>query len=186
MIPVGYMYKRVASKPDWIQAEGVADIYSLSRCVSDDFTDYINFWKHNGYWLFDSPRIIEEIARDEGIDLSDATPFYYEAYDYEYDEDTKTWTAFSPEPDFVTNVQVPQVKRLEGFDVATFSVRTSPECSPLSCCGLATELPVNEHCLFHTLEEAREALESGAFDNSEPGPFRIFAVYTIGVLPSAV
>jgi hypothetical protein len=179
MIPVGYMYKRVASKPDWLRADGVTDIYSLSRCVSEDFADYINFWKHNGYWLFDSPRIIEEIARDEGIDLSEATLFYYEAYDDEYGEDTKTWAAFSPEPAFVTNVQAPRAKRLEGFDVVTFFAHTTPECSPLSCNLLATDLPVNEHCLFHTLAEAREALESGAFNDSEPGPYRIFAVYTI-------
>lgn len=58
MIPVGYLYKKVGLRPDWIKADGVRDIYSLSRCVSEDFTDYINYWKHNGYWLFDSPEIM--------------------------------------------------------------------------------------------------------------------------------
>ncbi len=50
MIPVGYMAKRVSKKPDWLQAAQVIDIYSVSGCVSEDFADYIDYWKHNGYW----------------------------------------------------------------------------------------------------------------------------------------
>jgi hypothetical protein len=49
MIPTGYMAKRVVSKPDWLNANGVEDIYSVSRCLSKGFADYITFWKHNGY-----------------------------------------------------------------------------------------------------------------------------------------
>jgi hypothetical protein len=30
MIPVGYMSKRLAEKPEWLKAENVIDIYSLS------------------------------------------------------------------------------------------------------------------------------------------------------------
>jgi hypothetical protein len=183
MIPVGYMYKRVVVRPDWLRAEAVFDVYSLSNCISHDFADYINYWKHNGYWLFNSPEVIEEIATNEGIDLSGTTLFYYEAYEEEFDEDSNKWSAFTPESEFATDVQVPRDKHLEGFDVTTFSFHTSPECSPLSCNSLATEIPVNEHCLFNTLAEAKEALWRGFFKNSEPGPFRIFAVYTVGKLP---
>jgi hypothetical protein len=46
MIPVGYMAKRVFTRPDWIKASRVADIHSVSNHVSDNFADY---WKHNGY-----------------------------------------------------------------------------------------------------------------------------------------
>jgi hypothetical protein len=69
---------------------------------------------------------------------------------------------------------------LAGYDVATFAAGTSPECSPLSCNGLAAELAANRHCLFESLEQAKQSLETGKFDHSEPGPFRIFAVYTLG------
>ena len=179
MLPVGYMYKCVVKKPDWIKSDLVNDVYSLSHCVSDDFADYINFWKHNGYWLFDSPQIIEEIARDAAIDLAGMTLFYYEAYDHEYDDSTNQWVEFGPEPSFPTEVKTPRAKNLEGFDVTTFSQHTSPECSPLSCNSLATDVPVNEHCLFSTFVEAKAALERGVFANSEPGPYRIFAVYTV-------
>ena len=69
--------------------------------------------------------------------------------------------------------------KIEGFDVTTFSGHNEPECSPLSCNALATDISVNQHCLFNTFAEAKAAIERGFFKNSEPGPYRIFAVYTI-------
>lgn len=89
MIPAGCLYKKVAIKPDWLKAETVLDVYSLSNCISDDFADYINYWKHNGYWLFNAPEVIEEVAVNEGIDLSGMTLFYYEVYEYEFDDDSE-------------------------------------------------------------------------------------------------
>jgi hypothetical protein len=38
MIPVGYLRKRVVSNAELLHAVGM-----------------VEFWKHNGYWLFDSP-----------------------------------------------------------------------------------------------------------------------------------
>jgi hypothetical protein len=173
------MYKKVAIRPEWLKAGDMLDVYSLSNCISENFADYTNYWKHNGYWLFDSPVVLEELAANEGIDLSDSRLFYYEAYQLEFDEDSSEWTSFSPEPSFGTNVRVPTDKHLEGFDVATFSQHNLPECSPLSCNLLADEILVNEHCLFRSFAEAREAIERGLFNNCEPGPFRIIAVYTV-------
>ena len=177
MLPVGYLFKHVALRPEWIPASHVEDIYSLASCISDNFADYINYWRHNGYWLFDSPTVIEVLAADNGIDLTGCTPFYYEVYEYEYDG--KNWQEFAPEPSFDTDVQLPGEKYLAGYDVATFLAHTSPECSPLSCNGLAATQAVNQHCLFHTFDEAKSALENGVFLQSEPGPYRIFAVYTL-------
>lgn len=178
MIPVGYLYKKVALRPDWLQAEAVFDVYSLSICVSDDFAYYTDYWKHNGYWLFNSPEEIKELASNEGIDLQGTTLFYYEVYEYEFDEDLKEWFPFTPDP-VDTNVQVPTHKQLEGFDVATFRCHNIPEHSPLSCNSLATTIPVNKHCLINTFAEAKAALDDGLFIGSEPGPYRIFAVYTV-------
>ena len=178
MLPAGYMYKRVAaSPPDWGLARA---IYSVSACISENFTvDYINFWKHNGYWLFDTPAIIEELAGQHAIDLSGTTRFYYEVYEREFDAATRQWVSFAPDAAFPTNVSVPQEIHLRGFDVVTFSVRTAPECSPLSCNLLAETMPVNQHCLFDTIDEAKGALESGLFDKGEPGPYRIFVVHAL-------
>jgi hypothetical protein len=179
MIPAGYMAKNISTKPDWLKVDGITDIYSVSGCVSVQFADYVQFWKHNGYWFFDTPEIIEQLARDNAIDISSVLFFYYEVYEKQYDERKKTWIEFMPEPSFATSVRMPETKQLEGYDVVSFSVQTSPECSPLSCNGLARSIPVNRHCLMPKFEEARRCLESGKLDNSEPGPFRIFAVYSV-------
>ena len=177
MIPVGYMAKRVAKRAAWLGAPHVTDVYSVSNCVSKDFADYIPFWKHNGYWFFDSPAIIKTVAQENSIALSGATLFYYEAYEREFDGEN--WNSYGPDPSTPTNVVAPRKKELQGFDVVNFTARTSPECSGLSCNSLATELHTNSHCLFDSFEHARDLVGNGAFNNSEPGPYRIFAIYTV-------
>lgn len=179
MIPVGYMAKHVVDRPDWLKSNHVNDVYSVSNCVSDYFADYINFWKHNGYWFFNSPEIIQELADEHSIVLKDAKLFFYEVYELEYDEYEKSWKPFSSESSFETQVIQPNAKTLEGYDVVTFYVHTSPECSPLSCNSLSVEIDTNEHCLLPSFEKAKELLEEGKFENSEPGPYRIFAVYSV-------
>lgn len=180
MIPLGYMLKRVASPaPQWIGAAGVREVHSLSNCVSSDFADYIPLWKHNGWWLFDTPKAVEDAAADKGIALDGLSLFYYEAFKEQYDAEAKAWQPISPEADFPTNVVPPASAALSGFDVVTFYVGTSPECSPLSCNGLAADVPVNDRCLFDRFDEAYAALERGEFRECEPGPYRIVAVYQV-------
>ena len=179
MIPVGYMVKSVSPKPDYLKADQVADIYSVSNCISSDFADYINYWKHNGYWLFDSPEIIREIATEHQININNLQTFFYEAYELQYDETHREWQRYTPEPSFKTKVIIPMDKQLKGFDIVSFFSGNAPECSPLSCNHMAEVLKVNHHCLLETVEEAITLLETGAFENCEPGPYRLFAVYTV-------
>lgn len=177
MIPLGYMAKAVAEKADWLEASQVQDIYSVSGCIAANFCNYIPFWKHNGYWFFDSPEIIRSVAEQASVDLTSMHIFFYEAYDRQFDGET--WEPYVPEASFATNVEVPRTKRLEGFDIVTFSVGTCAECSPLSCNYFAKAIATNAHCLLVSFEVAYSLLESGAFENSEPGPYRIFAVYSV-------
>lgn len=113
------------------------------------------------------------------IETTDLTLFYYEAFDHQFDAKMGAWLPFAPESSFTTNVEVPMAKTLRGVDVVTFIAQTSPECSPLSCNGLAREMPVNRFCLFDDFASAYEAVAAGKFNDSEPGPYRIFAVYTV-------
>jgi hypothetical protein len=176
MIPAGYMAKRLQT-PKGFHIGGVADVYSVSDCVNADFADYIPYWKHNGYWLFDSPQVIRTAAQENSVQLDGTSLFYYEAYEMEFDG--KVWSPFESEPSIPTNVIPPQKKVLEGFDVVTFYARNVPEHSPLSCNGLAKEIPTNQHCLLESFAEAHDRLNGGAFNNAEPGPYRIFAVYSV-------
>ena len=179
MRPIGYMYKRVSEAPQWLNTPHIADIYSLSSCISQNFAEYIKFWRHNGYWLFDSPAIIRSLADEYAISLAGMKLFYYEAHDLEYNDISGKWVSFEPEQSFETKVQAPIATSLEGFDVTTFYAGTSPECSPLSCNGLAAEIATNSHCLFPTVEAAVCGLEKGRFKNTEPGPYRIIGIYSV-------
>lgn len=179
MQPLGYMYKRVELRPEWLAAQQVHDVYSLSGCISEDFADYVPFWKHNGFWLYDSRSTLEQIAGENGISLEGMTLFYYEAYEREYDREKKAWVPFEPEASIGTDIQIPTAKHLEGYDITTFSAHTSPECSPLSCNSCATTVHTNDHCLLESFEEAKDVLESNRLGPCEPGPYRIIAVYTV-------
>jgi hypothetical protein len=173
------MAKRVSARPEWLTAAHVVDIYSVSHCVSKDFSSWITHWKHNGYWLFDSPEVIERVAREDGVELQGTSLFFYEVHVQEFDEAEEIWADFAPEPSFPTNVIVPPKKVLEGYDVVSFQCGTTAECSPLSCNHLAAEVETNSHCLLATLEQAKQLLEGGVFSGSEPGPFRVLAVYSV-------
>jgi hypothetical protein len=177
MIPVGYMAKRITIRPEWLKAERVEDIYSVSSCMSNDFADYSTFWKHNGYWFFDSPEIIKEVSQQNSIELTKTVLFFYEVYELEFNSDKGEWVLILPDPAFTTDVAMPPEKRLEGYDVVTFG-GSKAECSPLSCNSLATDVETNNHCLLASFEQAKQLIEKGKFKNTEPGNNRIFAVYS--------
>ncbi len=186
MIPMGYMAKRVVPLPEVMKFPGVKDIYSVSNCVNDDFFNYTDSWRHNGYWVFDRPEIIVELSKENQVDLAVTTLFFYEVYEQEfvYDVGRKcgVWRKTSPDRHGTpVNVKVPDSKRLEGFDIVTVWVENSPdmEHSPLSCNGIAEDVSVNEHCLIETLEAAKAAIDEGMFHGGEPGALRIVAVYTV-------
>ena len=180
MQPLGYMYKRVESRPDWLAAPQVRDIYSVSGCISRYFANYIPFWKHNGFWLFDSPSGLRAAATGNAVSLEGLKLFYYEGYELEYDKTRRAWLPYGPEQSFHTDIQPPAGKALEGFDITTFSVHTSPECSPLSCNSCAVSVETNQHCLVESFDEAKNIVESDRLGACEPGPYRIIAVYSVG------
>ena len=170
------MAKLVQERPPSIGAAAVRDILSVSGCISPPFTEYIDYWRHNGYWFFDSPAIIASLAHENGIDLTGSRLFYYEVGEDQFDG---SWEPFHPEGSFPTQVVEPATKNLEGFDVVSFYAGSSPECSPLSCNAIASEVDVNEHCLLRSEEDARRLLQSGRLEHAEPGPYRILAVYSV-------
>jgi hypothetical protein len=179
MIPIGYMYKSVAERPDWLKAASIEDVYSVSNCVSPDFMEWINAWKHNGYWFFDDPQIIEELARTEGISLDGLTLFFYRMHEQEWDPDDDEWRKITPEKSFRTDVKLPAKPQREGFDVVTYTSGNAAECSPLSCNHYAEQFDTNRHCLLDTFDQAIEHIENGSFLDGEPGPYRVIEVCTV-------
>jgi hypothetical protein len=49
----------------------------------------------------------------------------------------------------------------------------------ISCNGMAEEIRTNRHCILESFGQAYDRLHEGAFNNAEPGPYRIFAVYSV-------
>ena len=173
------MRKRVVDAPEWMGAPRVRGVFSISGCVSAFFGDYTTCWKHNGYWFFDHPGTIDEVARALGEDIGGTTLFYHELFPQQFDEATRGWGPVHPAAGLATEVVVPRAKALQGYDVVTYMDGACPGCSPLSCNRLAATIETNERCLFETLDAARGALDAGAFVNSKPGPFRIVAVHLV-------
>lgn len=179
MIPAGYMAKNVVLKPDWLKTDQVFDIYSVSSCISKDFCDFYQYWKHNGFYFFNSPQIIKDLANEQNIDLDQTHMFYLEVFELQYDEDLEKWLSFEPEKSFQTKVLSPNKKKCEGFDIVSFAGGGVPDCSYLSCNSMACSIPVNKHCLLPSFAEAKALLDKNSFKNCEPGPSRVFAVYSI-------
>ncbi len=184
MISVGYMAKRMPQSDEWLKvmmkSSVTLDVYSVSSCVNDDFADYVDYWKHNGWWFFDSPAAIQAVSQEHSISLDHTLLFFYEVYEFEF-HDGK-WRTFSPSWDSWKDsgaIVMPANKRLDGYDVVTFWAGNSPEHSPLSCNGLANTLETNSHCLFDTFEQAESAVSAGKFTGGEPGALRIFAVFSV-------
>ncbi|MEI9982100.1 MAG: hypothetical protein WDN69_02095 [Aliidongia sp.] len=173
------MLKKVASPPAWLDVPSIECVHSVSGCVSEDFFDYIPLWRHNGWWRFDTPSILKNIVEEQVLNPESFTLFYYEAFEQEYDAEDNEWQPIRPEPSFPTAVVPPSTMHLSGYDVVTFSVHNAPECSPLSCNMLAQTLVANRFCLFENFESAYDAVAGGKFDDSEPGPYRVIAVYAV-------
>jgi hypothetical protein len=181
MLPLGYQMKRIWRAPPGFGPPHVRDVYAVSDCLSESF-DSASEVKGNEHGFYASPSELRAFAARHALPFDGFALFYYEAYELEHvdGEPGAHWRRFAPDNVAAATIEPPSGHMLAGFDVAALSGGELPGCSPLSCNGLANELTTNEHCLLPSVEVAIQALESGAFANSEPGPYRIIAVYSVG------
>ena len=185
MIPAGYLLKRTSRPPGWLTAPNVFDVCSVSDCVNDDVVDIESVWEHNAFGVANDPELLWRLARESNIDTAGARLFFYEAYELEIDSDDLSkspsrWLPLTPVPSSEIephSIAIPENKTLLGYDVVVFGDYL--EHSPLSCNSVAEKLPVNTHCLFQTLEQAKDAMDAGHFNDCEPGIYKIYAVYLV-------
>jgi hypothetical protein len=190
MLPAGYLFKRVAPPPGWLDAEPnhIKNVCSVADCVNDNWVDVQAAWRHNSFGLANTPETLSALAIENGLDTEGAILFYYTAYELELPSDGWTfdasqWRPRSPTPSSsVLDAVEPPLEGSTtqvGYDVVVFEDYLSH--SPLSCNSIAKDLPVNEHCLLDSLEEAVIAINSGAFGGGcEEGVYTIFSVYRVG------
>jgi hypothetical protein len=187
MVPAGYLLKRVSAPPGWLSGAPIADVCSVADCVNDNVVDVQTAWQHNAFGVANDRETLSRMIVDAGAETDDAKLFYYEAYEQEIETDGWSidpvgWRTLTAVPSAGVETSVvpptPSLLTLIGYDVVVFGDYL--EHSPLSCNSIAAELLVNDHCLFGTLEDAKAAIDRGAFNGGcEPGVYRIFSVSVV-------
>lgn len=189
MLPAGYLLKRIAPPPGWLDAgpNHIKNVCSVADCVNDNVVDVQTAWQHNSFGLANTPNTLTALASKAGSDTDGAVLFYYMAYEYELPSDgwafdASQWRPRSaaPSSSVCDAVEPPPDGSMEllGYDVVVFEDYLGH--SPLSCNSIANDLPVNEHCLLDGLDETVAAIDAGAFGGGcEEGVYTVFAVYLV-------
>lgn len=167
---IGYFAKRRTLRPDWLEAPAVREICSVSGCIADAPSGWIDHWAHNELWVYDTPdSALAVVPTDQAVEFElfayRLTPWLYRSGTAELFE----LPAISPEP-------MDETFESLGFDAVSRTAGTSFECSPLSCCNLARQFSANEWCLFSTHDQATAAAMAWSVRGAEPGPYVVIEV----------
>ena len=178
---IGYFAKLTMKRPDWLKAPQVDEICSASTCMSRADWDWINVWKHNEIWLYDSPELALSVVPAETLPACDL--YAYRLYPVRFIKGIRKDYSF---PDLKTAPLSSHYERL-GYDLFSRTFESVSECapffecSPLSCNNLAAEVSTNRYCLLDTAEEAfalAPTMEAyGQKPRGEPGPYHIVEVW---------
>jgi hypothetical protein len=173
MILAGYFARRVEPKPDLLKAPGVREICSVSECISSGAESWISAWRHNGLGWFNS--VADALAVVPEGQRAEFRLFAYRIYPELFRGGDRVALIL---PDDMRPEPLPDGFHSLGFDSANKSSDQglSLECSPLSCNFMASEMPVNEHCLFPTLDAALAGAGQFAAEQPEPGEYYVVEV----------
>ena len=166
----GYFPKNVVPGPDGPQIPGVFEICSVSECLSRGPEGWVAHWLHNELGWYDSPELARKVipaitAAFEVFGYGLATTFYESGRQL---------------PLIVKSSAAPLLETewaSLGFDVVGRSQTSFFECSPLSCNGMASEIPVNRHCLLDHPESALAVADRFSREEPEPGSYYIVQVW---------
>jgi len=173
MILAGYFARRVESKPDALVAPGVREICSVSECISSGADDWIASWRHNSLGWFNT--VSDAVSVVPAEERHEYRMFAYRILPEVFRGRERAALTL---PDDVRPEPLPDGFGSLGFDSASrFAVASlCLECSPLSCNYMASEMPVNEHCLFPTLDDAIAGAMRFAIEQPEPGDYYVVEV----------
>ena len=173
MIDGGYFPKRVANRPDGLNAPGVREICSVSHCMSSAPDGWIKHWRHNELGWFNSVEEALSVVPEAERPLYRLFAYRLEPFVYRRGErlDMRVPSDVRPDP-----IGPEFIER--GFDTASRSMENvlGVECSPLSCNYLAVEIPTNEFCLFPTQQAACEGAKAFSVEQPEPGDYYVIQV----------
>ena len=167
--PVGYFPKHTAVPADWSGPPHVSEICSVSTCLNAAPQGWIDHWLHNDWGFFntrvDAGLVIPSGSRRFTIHAYRLLPVRF----VHGQPERLTIEELPVEPAPAAFVSL-------GFDVVNKVYSAFFECSPLSCNGLAGEVPVNQFCLIDNLDRATALAERFSREEPEPGPYYVLEV----------
>lgn len=182
-ILIGYLAKRVEKRPDWLKAAGVEEICSVSTCISGGVPDAIEHWSHNSLLLYDDEPALNKILQQEP-DPRAYTLFAYKLQPRAFGPKSEAAIEMRDLPDRAGSrpspAALPGAYVKLGYDCVQTEWHTTVAgfgCSPLSCNGMALEIPVNRHCLIDTLDDAIATARTFAREQPEPGVYYVVEVW---------
>src|SRR5262245_50352750 len=131
LTPIGYFPKRTMKRPDWLKAAGVEEVCSVSTCVSKGPDGWIDQWRHNEMWVYDTPELALSVVPDAARDEFDL--YAYQMFSVQFAGGQQQPFEIPP----LRIAPLPSSFECLGFDVVSRSYGNSFECSPLSCNHMA-------------------------------------------------
>jgi hypothetical protein len=165
----GYFPKKIAAKDAWLEAPAVKEIWSVSECISKGPENWVQQWRHNDLWLFDTAELAESIVAPN--ERRTFTTVGYRIWHLGFDAGKEADPTISS---IETAVLDPSFESL-GFDAVVRGMNGF-QCSPLSCNGAAATHPTNERCLFATVDAAIAGAKEFSAGNWEPGTYWVVEV----------
>jgi hypothetical protein len=153
------------------------EIASVSECLSKRASEWVKQWDFNRATCWNTEAQAWSLVPDASKGAYGALPLLFGktgiATPVTLDElFPKELPDLPPEP-------APFLYRGIGYDI----VERNPAmgslgfgCSPLSCNGMAENLPVNDFCLLDELETALAAAQRFGIEQPEPGPYVVIEV----------
>jgi hypothetical protein len=182
VIDAGYFAKRIEPKPEDLNAPGVAEICSVSHCISKAPEGWIDRWLHNELGWYN--RLADATAVVPAGQSAACRVFAYRIFPVFFRHGSRHDLVL---PADVHPDPIPDTFQSLGFD----AVNKQPDvgflfgCSPLSCNVMAAECAANAHCLFNSLEDAVSWAVRFSVEQPEPGDYYVIEVLEQGGAPTA-
>jgi hypothetical protein len=168
---IGYFPKKVVGRPDWLKADRVTAIRSVSDCVSKGPDGWIQHWTHNEMYVYST--IGAAMALIPKADLENYELHAYRILPLKWDDGKEIPVIFP-----VMNIEpLPMAFQSVGFDVVSIEDGVAGfGHSPLSCNRMAQEIKTNADCLLDDISIARRCALDFSVGDVEPGPYYVVEV----------
>jgi hypothetical protein len=165
---IGYFPKLTSFQAGAVPSH-VRELCSVSTCLAAGPPDWIEHWRHNDLFFFNSIADAQSVVPAGAIGYS---VFAYRLLLLTFSDGQQIPLSLPP----INLEPIPPSYVTLGFDAASKSLTPFFEHSPLSCSGEAATTPVNEYCLFTTAPEAKAAATRWSIGEAEPGDYYVIEV----------